>query len=510
MSDTSVNNKRIAKNTLLLYVRMLFMMGVSLYTSRVVLNTLGVEDYGIYNVVGGVVAMFGFINGAMSSATQRYLTFELGRGNLSRLHDVFCTSIIIHGIITLLVIFLAETIGLWFFYHKMIIPEDRIEAAMWTYQFSIMATAVMIMSVPYNATIIAHERMSAFAHISVLEVILKLAIAYLLRISNIDKLILYAALIFIVQLGIRMVYSLYCNHHFLETKFHWFWDKKLFREMLGFAGWNLWGNCAGAAFTQGLNILLNIFFGPVVNAARGIAVQVQAAISQFSINFQAALNPQITKSYAVQDFNYMHSLIFRGSKFTFFLLLLLSLPVMMETDTILRLWLGTVPDYTVVFIRLMICITIIDSVANPLMASAAATGKVKLYQGVVGGILLSILPLSYMALKLGGSPATVFIIHLCVGLIAFVVRLYIVRPMIQMAWSDYGMRVVVPCMSVALIASVFPVIMKWFMPGGALAFIMVCLSCLISVSLTIYVIGLSTSERNFIKGRLRFFFAKLK
>lgn len=352
------------------------MMLVSLYTSRVVLDTLGVEDYGIYNVVGGVVAMFGFINGAMSTSTQRYLTFELGRGDFECLHKVFSTAVIIHALISLLVVFLAETVGLWFFYHKMVIPEMRLNAAMWVYQFSVLATVVMIMSVPYNASIIAHERMSAFAYISVLEVVLRLLVVYLLQIGHLDKLALYAVLIFMVQLGIRILYGIYCSRHFEETRFRWLWDKILFREMLGFAGWNLWGNCAGVAFTQGVNLLLNMFFGPVVNAARGIAVQVQAAISQFSINFQTAMNPQITKSYAVQDYAYMHSLIFRSSKFTFYLLLLFSLPVMLETEAILRLWLGTVPEYTVIFIRLMLCVTIVDSVANPLMVSASATGRV--------------------------------------------------------------------------------------------------------------------------------------
>lgn len=503
MTNTIANNKRIAKNTLLLYCRMLFMMLVSLYTSRVVLGILGVEDYGIYNVVGGVVAMFGFINGAMATSTQRYLTFELGRGDLQCLHKVFCTSIIIHALIALLIVFLAETVGLWFFYHKMIIPEARMEAAMWVYQSSILATVVMIMSVPYNATIIAHERMSAFAYISVIEVVLKLLIVYLLQVGSVDKLILYALLILVVQLGIRMVYGIYCSRHFQETRFRWFWEKTLFREMLAFAGWNLWGNCAGAAFTQGVNLLLNMFFGPVVNAARGIAVQVQAAISQFSINFQTAMNPQITKSYAVHEYGYMHGLIFRSSKFTFYLLLLLSLPVMLETDAILRLWLGTVPEYTVVFIRLMLCVTIIDSVANPLMVSASATGRVKLYQGVVGGILLSILPLSYIVLKLGGNPASVFVVHLCVCIVAFIVRLYIIRPMIRLSLADYGRHVIVPCLLVTLISLIVPCVVKELLPEGILAFFIICLISLVSVLLTAYRFGLSVSERDFIQSKCK-------
>ena len=313
MTDTSANNKRIAKNTLLLYIRMLFLMAVSLYTSRVVLQALGVEDFGIYNVVGGVVAMFGFLNAAMSSSTQRYLTFELGRGDMSRLRTVFCTSVNIHALISLVIVLLAETIGLWFFYQKMIIPEERLNAAMWVYQFSVLSSVVMVMNVPYNASIVAHERMSAFAYISILEVLLKLLIVFLLQVVCWDRLAFYAFLVFLVQLGIRFIYGIYCRKHFKETAFRWLWDKVMFREMLSFAGWNLWGNCAGVAFTQGINLLLNMFFGPVVNAARGIAVQVQSAVQQFSLNFQTAVNPQITKSYAVQDYGYMHSLIFRSS-----------------------------------------------------------------------------------------------------------------------------------------------------------------------------------------------------
>ena len=327
MQEISSNNKRIAKNTLLLYFRMLVTMAVSLYTSRVVLNILGVEDFGIYNVVGGIVAMFGFINGSMTSATQRYLTFELGQNNRTQLTKVFSTSLSIHAIISFLIIVLAETVGLWFLWNKMQIPADRMNAAFWVFQCSVAASVIMIMSVPYNAAIIAHERMSAFAYISIIEVSLKLLIVCFLRYFHTDKLILYAALIVIVQLVIRLCYSWYCNRHFKETKYRWIWDKTLFCEMTGFAGWNLFGNLAAITFTQGLNLLLNMFFGPVVNAARGIAVQAQTAIGQFSSNFQTALNPQITKSYATGDMEYMHGLIFRSAKFSFFLLLLLSLPV---------------------------------------------------------------------------------------------------------------------------------------------------------------------------------------
>lgn len=510
MGNTSANNKRIAKNTLLLYIRMFLTMLVSLYTSRVVLNALGVEDFGIYNVVGGVVSMFGFINTAMAASTQRYLTFELGRENAEQLFKVFSTSVQIHACIALLIVLLAETIGLWFLYHKMTIPAGRMDAALWVYQFSILSTVVLIMSVPYNASIIAHERMSAFAYISVVEVVLKLGIVYVLLIGSFDKLKLYALLMFGVQLGIRLIYGRYCRRHFEETVYRRIWDKKLFKAMLGFASWNLWGNGAAILFTQGVNILLNLFFGPAVNAARGVAVQVQHAMSQFSYNFQTAINPQITKSYAVQDYGYMHNLIFKSSKLTFFLLLLLSLPVMLETETILSLWLKTVPDYTVVFIRLMLCVTIIDATANPLMVSAAATGRVRLYQGVVGGILLCILPVSYLVLKLGGSPSSVFVVHLCICVMAFTVRLYIIRPMIQLPLDRYWNEVILKCLSVAAVSFIVPLAVKGLLPEGILSFLTVCMACVMSVSLISFYGGLNKSERAFVREKIWQVISKFK
>ena len=499
MGNTTENNKRIAKNTLLLYIRMLFTMVVSLYTSRVILNTLGVTDFGIYNVVGGVVAMFGFLNSAMSSSTQRFITFELGKNNLNQLQKVFNTSIIIHVFISIVILILAETFGLWFLYHKMTIPIERLDAALWAYQGAIASTIVLIMSVPYNAAIIAHEKMSAFAYIAVLEVTLKLLIVYLLLIGNFDKLKLYAFLMFSIQLIIRFIYGQYCKKHFPETKIKKVKDWKLLKEMLGFASWSLWGNLAVVAYTQGINILLNIFFTPAINAARGVAVQVQNAVNQFSLNFQTALNPQITKSYAIGDYTYMHKLIFRSSKFTFFLLLFLSLPILLETETILTIWLKNVPEHTTNFLRLILCITIIDAVANPFMISASATGKVKLYQSIVGGIQLTILPISYVILKMGGNPESVFIIHLLICIIAFIVRLIIIKPMILLSISLYFKDVIIKCITVTASALVIPISIKYLAKESLTSFIFVCFTSIISVSLTIYYIGLDENEKLFVK-----------
>ena len=502
MSDASVNNKRIAKNTLLLYFRMIIMMTVSLFTSRVVLDVLGIEDYGIYNVVGGVVAMFGFLNGSMAASTQRYLTFELGRHDYVQLTKVFSTSLFIHGLVALFVVLLAETVGLWFFYEKMTIPIERMGAALWVYQASVLSAAVMFLSVPYNACIIAHEKMSTFAYISILEVVLKLVIVYLLAICNLDKLKLYAVLMLAVQVSVRIVYGIYCKRHFGETHYKKVQDSRLLREMLSFAGWNLWGSFAGLLFSHGLNILLNMFFTPVVNAARGVAVQVQGALMQFTHNFQTAMNPQITKSYATGDMAYMHSLIFRNSKFTFFLTFALSLPVFMEAETILGLWLVKVPDYTPVFIRLMLCVSIIDSMASPFMVSAQATGRVKLYQSVVGGVLLLIVPISYIVLRLGGNPASVFVVHLCVCVIAFIVRLIIIRPMISLPLCSYTKEVIFPCILVACLASIIPLLLKnilYFSVGMSIAN---CVCSLFSVVLFSYILGLTRHERDVVKEKI--------
>lgn len=320
MDVQTANNKRIAKNTLLLYIRMLFGLLVSLYTSRVILQTLGVEDYGVYNVVGGMISMFTFLNGGMSSATSRYITFEIGKGNMEQLKKVFSTALQIHAIIALLIVLLGETLGLWLLMNELVIPNGRMGAAMWVYQCSIISSVVGIMSVPYNADIIAHEKMSAFAYISVLEIILKLLIVYLLLVLPFDKLKVYAILVLLVGLLIRYIYTRYCYKHFEESNYIHRLDKSLLMEMLSFASWSFWGNLAAVLYTQGLNMMLNIFFGPIVNAARGIATQVQGVIQQFVGNFQMALNPQITKTYAAGELQQMHSLMFRSARFSFMLL----------------------------------------------------------------------------------------------------------------------------------------------------------------------------------------------
>lgn len=497
MSDTSSANKRIAKNTLVLYVRMLFTMGISLFTSRVVLQTLGVEDYGISSVVGGVISMFTFINSAMVSSTQRYLNFELVRGDANQLRSVFSTSLQIHALIALAIIVLSETVGLWFLNEKLVIPEARMTAAMWVYQCSILSCAVSIMSTPYNAVIVAHEKMSAFAYISILDVSLKLLVVYLLVVLPFDKLIILSILTLLVQLFIRYIYTLYCHRHFPESYFQFRFNKTLFKEMFGFAGWSFWGNLAAILYTQGLNMMLNIFFGPIVNAARGIAVQVQSAVQQFVGGFQTALNPQITKNYASNNLPQMHSLMFRSARFSFLLLFFLSLPVLMETNFILTLWLKTVPDDAVVFTQIMICISLIYTTANPCVIANQATGKVKIYQMVVGGILLLILPISYVVLKLGAPAYSVFIVHFCIESVAQFSRMYMLRNLIHLPLWQYMKNIYIPIVSTVAIAIILPLVVRMQVAEGWLRFLAVGFTCVLSVGASSYFIGFTKQERVF-------------
>lgn len=509
MSDTTTNNKRIAKNTLLLYLRMLLIMAVSLYTSRVVLNALGVEDYGIYNVVGSVVTMFAFLNGALVTSTQRYLTFDLGTGDYEHLKKVFTTSIFVHGIISLLIVVLAETIGLWFFYNKMVIPEERMVAAMWVYQLSIVTMVIQVMSAPYNSIIIAHERMGVFAVISILETVLKLLIVYILLVWSGDKLIFYAILVAAVQLLIRIIYTSYCKRHFEESVLVKGIERPLLVEMSKFAGWNIWGNLAAALFGTGLNLLLNVFFGPVVNAARGIAVQVESAVAQLSTNFLMAVNPQITKLYAQNNLEEMHRLLFRSSKFACFLLLLFIVPLVLETEPIITVWLKIVPEYTVSFIRILLCIVIIDSMARPLMTAAAATGDVKKYQSIIGGILLSIVPIAYIVLKLGGNPTSVYIVHLSICIVAFLARLFIIRPMIKLSIRRFCFAVILPCEIVAIASLTVSRLVKELLPKNLFGVLLVCIFCVVIVALFSYLIGLTKGERLFVNSKMKDVYNKI-
>ena len=371
--QTSENNKRIAKNTLLLYFRMLLLMVVSLYTSRVTLAALGVEDYGIYNVVGGVVAMFSMLSGSLSAAISRFITFELGRGDKERLKTVFSTSVNIQIGLAIIIMVLAEIGGVWFLNCKMNIATERLLAANWVLQCSIITFMINLISVPYNAAIIAHERMSAFAYISILETVLKLLVVYLLYVTLYDRLIVYAVLLCLVAIALRLIYGIYCKRNFEECTYHFIYDKSILRSMTGFAGWNFIGVASGALRGQGVNIVINLFCGAAVNAARAISFQVNNAVNSFASNFMTAINPQITKSYASGNYGYMMQLIFQGARLSYYLLLFISLPLILEADTVLKLWLEEVPEHTTLFVQLILVFGMEEALSNPLITAMLAT-----------------------------------------------------------------------------------------------------------------------------------------
>ena len=503
MSQTTENNKRIAKNTLLLYVRMFFMMLVSLYTSRVVLNTIGVVDFGINNVVGGVITMLGFLTASLSAASSRYITYDLGKGDMATMKRTFGNIKSIHYILAGIVLLIGETIGLWFVTTKLQIPFDRRIAALWVYQFSILSSIMAIISVPYNATIIAHEKMSAFAYITIADAVLKLLVIYLLVVIPYDKLIIYAILYFCIQVFDQIVYLIYCSKHFEESHSKCCYDKKLFKEIFVFAGWTMNGNLAVMGFTQGLNILLNMFFGPTVNAARGIAVQVQGVCQQFCANFQMALNPQLTKSYAKGDMTSMHSLLIKSSKFSFYILYVVAVPLMFEAQYVLKLWLGIVPEHTVNFLRLILVVGLLYTIANPIIVSVHATGKLKKFQVIEGTMLLMIVPIAYLLLKVFGvAPELVFVVHIIVEICTQYARVRIVLPMIQMKLKIYMCEVVLPIFMVAILSPILPYLLYENISQSFVYIVVICFFSIICVSVTVFYVGCKKSEQEFLISKI--------
>lgn len=510
-NQTLDNNKRIAKNTLLLYVRMLFTMVVSLFTSRVILNTLGVEDYGINNVVGGIVTMFSVLSGSLSSSISRFITFELGKGNIERLKTIFSTGVNIQLGMSVLIIIIAEAVGIWFLNAKMNIPADRMVAANWVFQCAILTFVLNLLSVPYNAAIIAHEKMSAFAYISVVEVSLKLIIVYMLMISPFDRLETYAVLLLLVGAVIRFIYGYYCKRHFEECTYHFVFDKPVLKEMTGFAGWNFLGNGAYMLNTQGVNILMNLYFGVAVNAARGVATQVDAALKQFVNNFTTAVNPQITKSYAQGDLDYMHKLVCRSAKFSAFLMMFFTVPIILETNTILTIWLKTVPDYAVIFLQWIIISSFMDTVlANSLVTSMFATGKIKRYQIIVTTVGCLVFPLSWIAFKLGFEPQVGYILYFIIYTILLFVRLYLLKDMVKLPVMMYIREVLYKLVPVIVVGFAIPGILILTMDAGWLRLILVCLLSVLVTAASEYFIGLSNKEKDFVAEKIKLVIGKIK
>lgn len=496
------NNRRIAKNTLLLYVRMLFTMVISLYTSRVVLNTLGVTDYGIYNVVGGVVLLFSFINMSLSTASSRFINYELGRNDEcgAQLNVVFSTCIYVHFIVALLILVLSETVGLYIICTQIQIPSLRFDSAIWVYHLSVFSICLGVIFTPFNASIIAHEKMSAFAYISILEVIGKLLIVYLLPVVACDRLMLYSFLLFGMTLIVQSVYLIYCYRNFNECRRLYYPDKKLMKRMSTFTGWNLLGDTAYALFSQGLNLLLNMFFGTVVNAARAIAVQVNGVVLRFVQSFQTAVNPQIIQSCSNCDMRKMHDLVIMSSRYTFLLISILAVPIMFNTDFLLSIWLVEVPQFTLTFIKIMIMITCFDSLGYSMTVAINATGKNKYYQLWVSGTMLLICPISYLCLKVGAPPYSVFLCHFIIGVVAHVFRVYWVHKVIKLPYKPYMVSVFVKGTAVVVSSSLFILIVKqmgvvnsWFLLF--VSFFVTCLSVLI--------VGLNGREKNYLYSRLK-------
>ncbi|MBR5685481.1 MAG: lipopolysaccharide biosynthesis protein [Muribaculaceae bacterium] len=489
------NNHRIARNTMMLYLRMILMTLIGLYTSRVILQVLGVSDYGVYNAVAGVVSMFAILSSSLSTAVSRYLTFELGRGNRDRLQAVFSTSLNVQFTIAAVVVIVAGLVGWWFLNNKMSIPDGRMSAANWVLACSIMTFAIGLISVPYNASIISHEKMGVFAYMSILEAVLKLAIVLALYWSPVDKLKTYAVLLLCVAIIIRYIYILYCRRHFSECRYRFVHDVPLIKEMTKFAGWNFFGNGAWILNTHGVNILINIFFGVTLNAARGIATQVESIVMQFVNNFMTALNPQITKSYAAGDLNNMHLLVCRGAKFSFFLMMFFAIPCCLETEKLLSLWLGIIPDYAVIFVRLTFLASMCTVLGNTLVTAQLATGKIKRYQIVITLCGVWVFPLTWLAFELGGDPTWTYIIFCAIYFILIFVRIYLVKDLIHLPWTKYVKEVVLRCMLVCVLAIIPPLVAYLLMPPSLLRFMVVCLLSFVSSGIVIYWLGMLPDER---------------
>lgn len=509
-SQTTDNNKKIAKNTLLLYFRMLLMMFVTLFTSRVVLDKLGVTDYGIYNVVGGVVAMLGFLNSSMSNAVQRYLSFEIGKNNEDGVNRIFNVSLFAHAGIAVFVFVVMEIVGVWYLNTHMNIPAERMDAANWVLQCSIFTTLFTILQVPYNAIIISKEQMGIYAYISILEVVLKLLVVYMLAIGNFDKLKLYSVLIMVVTIGIVMIYRFYCTRKYKEAKFKFIKDWNLLKQIVGFASWNMLGELAWVFTGQGVNIILNSFFGPVVNAARGLAEQVNGAVNRFVANFQTAVNPQLIKNYASDQLGEMKTLLFRSTRFSYYLLLALSLPIILKMDFILHLWLKEVPDYTTGFCQLVLVSSLVSTLSNLLAQVARAYGKIRNYQIIVSIFLLLNFPLSYIVLKFGCSPLSTMFVNIGVNAMLLFVRLRLTNRMIQMTYGSFIRNVLFPVITVTAVALVIPLTIYFMLDNSIISFIIVCLVSFVSVGVSTYAIGMNANERLYILAAISKIITKIK
>lgn len=491
----SVDNKRIAKNTLYLYVRMILTIVVNLYAVRVIWRTLGIEDYGVYNVVGGIVLMFAFINNAMVASSQRFISFELGTGDKERLGKVFGMSLAVHFMLALLVLVIAETAGLWLLNARLNIPSGRMVAANWVYQCAVAAFIVNIVSVPYNACIVAHEHMKAFGYFGILETVLKLAVVFLLVLIPFDKLIVYAVLVLAVSGLMRLIYGCYCRRNFGECHCRSVSDRRMMRDMFSFAGWSFIGNLGFSARDQGLNIVVNLFFNVAVNAAKGIATQVDGVIRGFAGNFQMALGPQIVKRFAAGETDSMMDLVFTGCKYSALLLMFVVIPLYFASETVLGLWLGDVAPYTAGFMRLALLISLVDSMVNPIVTALHATGRIKWFQIIISIIMVANIPMAWIWLKFDADPYIVLYVSVITSAIALVTRLILLHHEISFPYRGFLVKVICRAVPVLLLSGacawrLYPYFDRSM--AGLVYF------SIVSVAITgtmAFMIGLETSER---------------
>lgn len=490
------NNKRIAKNTLFLYFRTLFTMAVSLYTSRVVLDTLGVDDFGIYNVVGGIVMFLSFLNTSMANATQRFLNVELGRNDKDGIKRIFSNALIIHFFIAIIVVLLAETIGIWFLNRHMNIVQERLDAANYVLQFSIATMVTTIISVPYNAAIIANEKMSAFAYISIVEVSLKLILVLLLVHSPVDKLISYAALMFVISIIVRMLYGIYCKRHFEECRAVSLKpEKATIKQMMSFSMWTIVGSLTTIGHGQGISIVMNLFFGVVVNAAYGIANQVNQVVNNFVNNFMTALNPQIVKTYSANQLQEMHNLVARGCRMGFFLVLFFIVPITIEAPALLGLWLGKVPEYTIAFVRLILIITLFNSFSSPLSAAQGATGNIRKYQLVLTSLGLLHIPLAWLCFTQGLNPNYAMYVYWGIVILEQLFRITFVSRSICMRIIPFVRVFVLRCGVVCCLSFAVPLLVHLYSSNGIMMSFTVCVIGAVSVAFFVFTLGMDKDER---------------
>ncbi len=494
------------RNTVILYFRMIFQMAVYLYTSSLIVSSLGVVDYGIYDVVGSIVIAFMFLNNSMLTCTQRFLSYALGANDNSQLRNNFSHSVFIHFLLGVCVLVLGGIVGSWYIRNYLVIPFESIPDAIFVLYASLVSAFILIVSVPYNAAIIAYEKMDAFAIITILDVLLKLAAVLLLTLFDDNRLRIYSFFLIAVAFVVRGVYGIYCHYALKDLYVEWKFDRNKLKEMFNFIGWNTIGNFAIVCNTQGLNLLLNTVGGPILNTARGIAVQVQAATTSFISSFQTAVNPQIIKSYAQGELDDMNSLVLRSSRISFMLMMFFVTPLIIETDALLDLWQkAEVPDYTVQFTRMLLCVSVIDTVANPLMVGAAATGRIKKYQLVIGGCMLCTLPLAYIAIKSGLSPVSVFIALLFTTLLAQIARMRLCKCLFGFSAKGFMCDVLLPIVKVCLLCFVPLFAIKHYLCIEGNLGIHVLLNCFfmeIWIVVVVFLFGLAKNERNFVLNKL--------